>query len=63
MKKKIFIFTSSRADYNPLQSVINSFSKSKKYKTYIIASGQHLDFKSGNTIGKLEIIINLKYLN
>ncbi len=66
MKKKIFIFTSSRADYNPLQSVINSFSKSKKYKTYIIASGQHLDFKSGNTIGEIRDnhklkIFKLKY--
>ena len=53
MKKKIFIFTCSRADYNPLQSIITSFSKSKKYETYIIVSGQHLDFQSGNTIQEI----------
>ncbi len=66
MKKKIFIFTCSRADYNPLQNLISSFSKSKKYKTYIIISGQHLDFKSGNTIQEIKQnhklkIFKLKY--
>ena len=61
MKKKIFIFTCSRADYNPLQSVISSFSKSKKYETYIIISGQHLDFKSGNTIQEIKQNHKLKF--
>ena len=61
MKKKIFIFTCSRADYNPLQSVISSFSKSKKYETYIIISGQHLDFKSGNTIQEIRQNHKLKF--
>ena len=66
MKKKIFVFTCSRADYNPLQNLISSFSKSKKYETYIIISGQHLDFKSGNTIQEIKQnhklkIFKLKY--
>ena len=62
MKKKIFIFTSSRADYNPLQNVIKSFSNSKKYETFILASGQHLDLDSGNTIQEIKNNHNSKII-
>ena len=60
MKKKVFIFTCSRADYSPLQNVIRAFANSKKYITNIIVSGQHLDLSSGNTIEEIKKITNLK---
>ncbi len=62
MKKKIFILTSSRADYNPLQNIINIFSKSKKFETFIVVTGQHLDFNSGNTIKEITKNHNLKVI-
>ena len=54
MKKKIFIITSSRADYSPLKNLIHAFEESKLFKTFIIATGQHLDKKSGNTINEIK---------
>ncbi|MDC0859209.1 UDP-N-acetylglucosamine 2-epimerase [Candidatus Pelagibacter sp.] len=62
MKKKVFIFTCSRADYSPLQNVISAFENSKKYKTKIIVTGQHLDVSSGNTIKEIRKNHKLKIL-
>ena len=62
MKKRIFILTSSRADYNPLQNIINTFSKSKKFETFIVVTGQHLDFNSGNTIKEITKNHDLKVI-
>ncbi len=62
MKKKVFIFTCSRADYSPLQNVIKAFANSKKYITNIIVSGQHLDLSSGNTIEEIKKNHKLKII-
>ena len=62
MKKRIFIFTCSRADYSPLQNIITAFANSKKYITNIIVSGQHLDMSSGNTIQEIRKNHKLKII-
>jgi len=58
MRDKIFITTSSRADYSPLKNLITIFEKDKKFNTFLIVMGQHLNKNSGNTIN--EIIKNHK---
>lgn len=58
MRDKIFITTSSRADYSPLKNLITIFEKDKKFNTFLIVMGQHLHKNSGNTIN--EIIKNHK---
>ena len=50
MRDKIFITTSSRADYSPLKNLITIFEKDKKFNTFLIVMGQHLNKNSGNTI-------------
>src|SRR5210317_1961319 len=62
MKKKIFIYTCSRADYGPLQNLISAFENSKKFETKIIVSGQHLDRSSGNTLQEIKKNHKLKIL-
>ena len=62
MKKRIFIFTCSRADYSPLQNIIKAFENSKRYITNIIVSGQHLDMNSGNTIQEIRKNHKLKII-
>ena len=62
MKKKILIYTSSRADYNPLQNIITEFQKSKKFNPLIVATGQHNDRKSGNTIREIRDNHKIKIL-
>lgn len=60
MKKKIFIVTSSRADYSPLKNLINLFKNSKYFDTYLIVTGQHLHKKSGNTLKEITKTNKLK---
>ena len=62
MKKNILIYTSSRADYNPLQNIITEFQKSKKFNSLIVATGQHNDHKSGNTIQEIRDNHKIKIL-
>ena len=43
MSKKILVFTSSRADYGIMSSVIKKISKDKNLSLNLIATGTHLD--------------------
>lgn len=47
VKKKIAIVTGSRADYYLLKNLIICLNKSKKFKLYLIVTGQHLSKNYG----------------
>ena len=49
--KKIVIVTATRADYGKLKSVIQLLQKSKKFKTYVFATGMHNLSEYGYTYG------------
>ncbi len=49
LKKKIFIITGSRADYDLLKNLIICLNKSKKFDLCLIVTGQHLSKNYGNT--------------
>ena len=42
-KNKICIFTTSRADFGLLRHFINNISKQNKIKSFVIATGTHLE--------------------
>lgn len=52
--KKILFFTSTRADYGLLSSLIKIFSADKNYATRILATGTHLSDKFGSSIQEIE---------
>lgn len=52
--KKILFFTSTRADYGLLSSLIKIFSADKNYQTRILATGTHLSDKFGSSIQEIE---------
>lgn len=52
-KKKIFIFTSTRADYGLLRWVIGEFQNSSRFETYLIVGGTHLLEEYGYTIKEI----------
>jgi GDP/UDP-N,N'-diacetylbacillosamine 2-epimerase (hydrolysing) len=51
--KKIFVFTSARADYGLLRWIIKRFQGSSAFETYIIVGGTHLSEKYGYTIKEI----------
>ena len=53
-KNKICIFTTSRADFGLLRHFINNISKQNKIKSFVIATGTHLEKKHGYTIREIE---------
>ena len=52
MSKKILVFTSSRADYGIMSSVIKKISKDKNLSLNLIATGTHLDKSYGYTLSE-----------
>jgi GDP/UDP-N,N'-diacetylbacillosamine 2-epimerase (hydrolysing) len=52
-KKKIFIFTSTRADYGLLRWVITKFQNSSLFETHVIVGGAHLSEEYGYTIKEI----------
>ncbi len=52
--KKILFFTSTRADYGLLSSLIKVFSVDKNFQTRILATGTHLSDKFGSSIQEIE---------
>ena len=49
MKKKILIFTSTRADYGLMKKLILLMKKQKSFLTKLMATGTHFDKNFGNT--------------
>ena len=54
MIKKILVFTSSRADYGIMSSLIKKFSRNKNFNLYLIVTGTHLDKSYGYTLSEIE---------
>ena len=52
-KKKIFVFTSTRADYGLLRWIIKSLQSSPDFETYVIVGGSHLSEGYGSTINEI----------
>ena len=61
MKKKVLVFTGSRADYGILKSLIFKLKKKKKIDTLIAASSHHFSKNYGNTY--IQIIKDFKKIN
>ena len=49
MKKKVVVFTGSRADYNLLKPIIKLISNSSKLKLQLFVAGQHYSKSYGTT--------------
>ena len=54
MKKKIAVYTSTRADFGLLKPVIEKLKSSKNIETRIFVTGTHLDPKFGETVSEIE---------
>jgi len=54
MKKKILIFTGSRADYGLLKPLISRIKKDKRYKFLIAAGSHHFSKNLGFTYKEIE---------
>lgn len=54
MKKKICIFTGSRAEYGLLLPLIKKIKESKRYQLQLLVSGMHLSAEYGNTYKFIE---------
>jgi len=54
MKKKIFVISAGRSDYDRYYPIINELNKSKKTKLYLIVLKAHLDKKFGKTINFID---------
>lgn len=54
MKKKIAIISVGRSDYGIMRNIIEKFSSSKKFETYLIIGSAHLSKNFGNTINEIE---------
>ena len=64
MKKKIIVFTGSRADYGLLSLLIKKIDQNKNLKLILVAGGNHFSKKYGNTINEIKkdkIKINYSY--
>lgn len=66
-KKRIFIFTTTRADYSLLRWIINRFQNSSEFETYIVVGGMHLSKIYGYTVreilkDRVENIIQVPFL-
>ena len=53
MRKKIFIVTSSRADYDHLYWLIKDLEKINKFKLTLVVTGNHMEKRFGNTISQI----------
>ena len=53
-KKKVSIFTTSRADYGLLRIFIKEIKKNPKFKSYIIVTASHLEKRYGSTFKEIE---------
>jgi GDP/UDP-N,N'-diacetylbacillosamine 2-epimerase (hydrolysing) len=67
-KNKIFMFTSTRADYGVQRWIIKEFQKYSNFDTFILVGGTHLLEKYGYTINEIsrdniKNIIQLPFLN
>ena len=64
MKKKILVFTGSRADYGLLKPLIKLISKSSKASLVLVAAGQHFSKTYGSTYREiLEDKFKINYLS
>ena len=51
---RIFIITSTRADFGLLKNLIIGLKKNKKFKTKLIVTGSHFYSKVGNTFNEIK---------
>ena len=54
MKRRILVFTGSRAEYGLLRNVIYNISCDNNVELHILASGTHLSEKYGSTIDEIK---------
>ena len=54
MKKKVFLFTTNRADYGLLKSLIFEFSKDTSFEFKLIITNSHLDSRFGSTVNEIK---------
>ena len=59
---KIFIITTSRADYSPLYSLIYEMNEDAFFDVKLLVTGSHLSKKHGYTIKDIKKENNLKYI-
>jgi len=52
-KKRLFIFTTTRADYSLLRWIVKEFMSSSEFETYMIVGGMHLSEMYGYTIEEI----------
>ncbi len=62
MKKKIFLVTSSRADYDHLYWLMKNLIKIDRFKLTLLVTGNHMEKKFGNTISKIKVENKIKLL-
>ena len=62
MRKKIFIVTSSRADYDHLYWLIKDLEKINKFKLTLVVTGTHMEKRFGNTISQINFKKKIKIL-
>jgi len=67
-KKRIFILTTTRADYSLLRWIIKEFQNSSGFETYVVVGGMHLSEVYGYTVreilrDKLENVIQVPFLS
>lgn len=60
-KRKIAIFTGSRAEYGLLYPIIKTLHIENRFETYLIISGSHLSSDFGNTISEIDTSIVKKF--
>ena len=54
MRKKIFIFSTTRAEYSLLKNLAFNLQKIKRFEINFIASGTHLSKKFGSTLNEIK---------
>lgn len=52
-KKKIIFFSTGRSDFYLLSIILKEFKKSNKFKTYLVATGNHYEKKKGETFKEI----------
>ena len=53
-KRKVAIYTGSRAEYGLLYPIIKALANDERFKYYLLVSGAHLDENFGNTVKEIQ---------
>ena len=52
--KKIAVFTSTRAEYGLMKTLIRKFCEDKDFELFLLVSSSHINSKFGNTLKEIE---------